>query len=114
MSGIFNDEKKSATADLIMACVSIEVSFVYVLLCGIYSCETQDDDSDNVHTHCLGLLIRIMSYSSINAAVLPIYYERNKANITQNHILGKEKRGDVISEDSLYWYCTMMRVHSKV
>jgi hypothetical protein len=56
MSGIFNDEKKSATADRIMACVSVEVSFVYVLLCGIYSCETQGDECDNVYTHCLGII----------------------------------------------------------
>jgi hypothetical protein len=41
MSGIFNDEKKSATADQIMACVSIEVSFLYVLFCDIYSCGTR-------------------------------------------------------------------------
>jgi hypothetical protein len=33
MSDIFNDEKESATADRIIACVSIEVSFQYVLLC---------------------------------------------------------------------------------
>jgi hypothetical protein len=35
MSSLFKDEKKSATADRIMACVSIEVSFLCMVLCRI-------------------------------------------------------------------------------
>jgi len=40
MSAIFIDGKNSETADRIMACVSIEVSFfyLYVVPCELYSC----------------------------------------------------------------------------
>jgi len=42
MSAIFNDGKNSETADWIMACVSIEVSFVTGMLCPVNYIRSQD------------------------------------------------------------------------
>jgi hypothetical protein len=42
MSAIFNDGKNSETADRIMACVSIEVSFFTGMLCPVIYVRAQD------------------------------------------------------------------------